>query len=439
MANQASKANKLTGVNPLAYMGVNPSTPPQLIVENFQPNTKLYRNMPIGTTWVVNDPVNRVFEYWVLLNYVATSQPTTTPTAANWVQVYPQGGSGGSLEVPCDTGTATASAGILNINGDSNITTSGSGDTVVVDLNDNVSIVGTLASASLTTSGDIETTAGNLTVKDKITCEDLQVKALDGGVVVVDIDGNMDTKYGAAGQVLLGTNIDGKPEFSYLTSNDNSITFVTGSGSLDLSASSSIACSKSFCFYQDANIPLVVPYDGGSAYRTYSESYVLGTATGGELSASSPGFDKSASAFYAGGGTSGTPAKFTAPATGVYYFYLSVLVGGLKGIGGSYGYPVFYFVPGMVVTGSSAFNLESPNIPTLTASGGVAPSWMVDADQSLSIMNRMIPLTAGDEVTFRITAVLYNMSRDINLNVGPNALNTATRYATYVMGYRVSN
>lgn len=438
MANQASKANKLTGVNPLAYMGVNPSTPPQLIVENFQPNTKLYRNMPIGTTWVVNDPVNKVFEYWVLLNYVATSQPTTTPTAANWVQVYPQGGSGSSLEVPCDTGTATASVGILNINGDSNITTSGSGDTVVVDLNDNVSIVGTLASASLTTSGNIETTAGDLTVKNKITCEDLRVKALDGGVVVVDVDGNMDTEYGEAGQVLLGTDIDEKPVFSYLTSNDNSITFVTGSGSLDLSASSSIACSKSFCFYQDANIPLVIPY-GGSSYATYSESYVLGTATGGELSAGSPGFDKSASAFYAGGGTSGTPAKFTVPATGVYYFYLSALVGGLSGVGASSGYPEFYFIPGMVVTGSSAFNLESPNIPAIVARSDYHPSWINNADQSLSVMNRMIPLTAGDEVTFRITAVFYGMTRDINLNVGPNALNTATRYATYVMGYRVSN
>ena len=45
----------LNGLNPLAYLGVNPTTPPQLVTENRAPTSNDYVRFPVGTLWLVSN------------------------------------------------------------------------------------------------------------------------------------------------------------------------------------------------------------------------------------------------------------------------------------------------------------------------------------------------------------------------------------------------
>lgn len=422
MANQSSKANKLTGRNPLAYLGVDPSTPPQLIVENFQPTSKLYRNMPLGTTWVVNDPLNDVFEYWVLLNYVASS---TGPMTANWAQLYP-GGEAGVLEVPCDSGTAEETDGILNIKGDSNIATSGADDTVTISLRENITIDGIMSSDTVDT--DILTVSDESTLAGTVTLSDVGV-----GIGIIDDEGDFTGTTGANGQVLIGTGTGVAPVWANITSNDDSITITNGAGTIDLSAGSAPSSStKPFCFYQTKSVPLTLVYRDG--YLDGSGTYILGTTSDGILSSTYPGFDNSSGDFYAGGGSDITPAKFTVPTTGIYNFYLSITVNSLYNISGSYGsfYP-YYFVPGFVITGADDITVEAPSTYPFYSD---RIAYCSNADYLTGAASHMLPLTAGDIVTFKVYMYAKNLTRDVTVGIGPDS--SYSTYSTYVMGYKVA-
>jgi len=112
---------RLNGLNPLAYMGTNSVTPPDLLVNIIAPTVNDSKNINIGTLWLVfPEPMNNdpkvVTEVWVLTQIVGN--------IATWVQIYPVS-TGGVSNFPCDTGTAISSSGVLNMHGDTvNISTS---------------------------------------------------------------------------------------------------------------------------------------------------------------------------------------------------------------------------------------------------------------------------------------------------------------------------
>lgn len=120
MANLSKPRYLLTGINPLAYMGVEPYTPPDLVIENRSPTTN-DSNFNIGSLWVVRVP-NQV---WMLVNL--------SQGVATWVPLYP-GGGGGTTSFNTQSGTATPMGGVINIYGTNVMTTSGSGNTVSVTL-----------------------------------------------------------------------------------------------------------------------------------------------------------------------------------------------------------------------------------------------------------------------------------------------------------------
>lgn len=126
--NANSKGTRLTGINPLAYMGVEPSAPPQLVIF---PNAPTNRdiNFNLGTLWVVSNP----FEVWMLIN-------KTPQTPTKWILIYPQGDAGEATLFPTDAGTAEADAisHELNVLGGDNINTAapGSSSTITVNLNE---------------------------------------------------------------------------------------------------------------------------------------------------------------------------------------------------------------------------------------------------------------------------------------------------------------
>ncbi len=125
MSNNKTGGTDLTGINPLAYMGVEPSSPPQLVRYQRQPTTRDF-SFNIGTIWLVQSPV----EVWML---VAKPQ-----NVADWILMA--SGVGNVSEFLLDVGTAVPDVnGIVNLLGSTNINTLGdNANTMFVSLNDSI-------------------------------------------------------------------------------------------------------------------------------------------------------------------------------------------------------------------------------------------------------------------------------------------------------------
>ncbi len=112
-------STKLSGLNALSYLGVEPYQPPLLIQESHDPTTH-DKDYNIGTIWLTA----KTFNVWMLASLVND--------IAIWIQLAP--GSGAATSYVTDSGTATPLAGVLNMFGSTNITTSGAGNTVTIHL-----------------------------------------------------------------------------------------------------------------------------------------------------------------------------------------------------------------------------------------------------------------------------------------------------------------
>lgn len=123
---------KLSGINPLAYMGVEPTQPPQLLVNNRVPTSQDVVGINIGTMWV--DSTTMPQTVWMLTNVVNN--------VATWIQLYPASG-GATLTLDADTGSAVAVAGVINVNGSININTAASGNTLDINLNESIHLPNT--------------------------------------------------------------------------------------------------------------------------------------------------------------------------------------------------------------------------------------------------------------------------------------------------------
>lgn len=194
-------AKKLTGINPLAYMGVEPSAPPQVVVQTFPPTPADVQNNNIGTIWIVAG--SAVYMLIALVGNTAT-----------WVQVYPNAFSG-TNEFDTDAGIVFPVAGVVNVFGGTNINTSGAGNTITVNLNTDITV------------GNFEATGG-------VTFSGLG----SNGVLQADIAGLISASAGTNGQVLIGATA-GTPAWADITSTDLSVTITEGPNSIDLSVAAS--------------------------------------------------------------------------------------------------------------------------------------------------------------------------------------------------------
>jgi len=110
---------RLNGTNPLAYMGVNAGSPPNIKEYDRNPTTDDSKNVIIGDFWF--NTTSSPQELWILASLELR--------IATWISL----GSGLCADsFPTDSGTAIPLAGVLNILSGTGTLTSGSGNTVTV-------------------------------------------------------------------------------------------------------------------------------------------------------------------------------------------------------------------------------------------------------------------------------------------------------------------
>jgi len=251
-------AKRLSGINPLAYVGVEPNTPAPLFVKDRSPTVNDYQNFNIGTFWLVSGhSVSE--EIWMLVALEAG--------IATWVQLYPGGGGGGANTFPADVGVANEAGGVLNILGDGNVTTTGAGNTITISLAGTFSEqfntdagtatpaagviiihggtnIGTTGAGntvtinldpSISLAGSLSVGTTSLFIGNAEFDAGVRVTSFGRGVVQSDASGILSSTNGTDGQVIIAaTGAD--PAWANLTSLDSSITITNGPNSIDLSA-----------------------------------------------------------------------------------------------------------------------------------------------------------------------------------------------------------
>lgn len=164
-----NKAKRLSGINPLAYMGVEPITPSLFMTENRAPTPNDYEGFNLGTTWL--DTLNH--RVYMLTNLLAGHQAVWTLLAA--------GGTGANTFITDVGGPVNDLFGTLSILGVANeLSTDGTvANTVSIGFVTNPIVQGLLTThGGLTADNGSDVTiaaTGNLNMPDS--------DALDNGVI----------------------------------------------------------------------------------------------------------------------------------------------------------------------------------------------------------------------------------------------------------------
>lgn len=184
-------STRLSGRNPLAYLGVEAATPPNMITSPVSPTAES-RNANVGDYWLNTTNSNL---------YILAS---LSDMLASWVLIHTNLT---SINFVTNLGTAIPAGGILNLLGGAGITTLGSGNTATVSLTVPVSIANGGTNATSMTNSN--------------------------GVVYFDGTRLVTTTVGTTGQILTSQGVGMPPHFA---ANTASSTFNADSGSATPSA-----------------------------------------------------------------------------------------------------------------------------------------------------------------------------------------------------------
>ena len=155
---RSKQTNVLNGINPLAYMGVQPSTPSNTTFETRPPTPHDFHGFDLGDYWFVPGTINPgggvavAPQLWVLVGL--TKDPTLTDRAW-WVQVATTGAIALTFHEDAGVGVVPA-LGVVNVFGGANINTFGAGNTITINLDDDVIIPGNLTVQSLAGFGVVQ-------------------------------------------------------------------------------------------------------------------------------------------------------------------------------------------------------------------------------------------------------------------------------------------
>ena len=128
------------GLNPLGYLGVQPSTPSQSTIQNVDPTTKDAKDYKLTTHWL--NKANGTI--WELID-------KTSPGGAlqaTWVKIYPSLGNINGLVDSFGTVVVPDVNADITIAGGDNINTTSAASTIIVSLNGSVALPATIAAAT---------------------------------------------------------------------------------------------------------------------------------------------------------------------------------------------------------------------------------------------------------------------------------------------------
>lgn len=247
-------SKRLTGRNPLAYLGVEPVTPPQMYMSpDTSPTQNDGRNFNIGDLWV-NIEAQDLFVLVSLAQGIATWMSLTGNSASTFVT---------------DSGSASPAAGILNVLGDGvNISTAGSGNTVTVELASDLTIDDLHLTGNLEVDGDTILngtltltgfTNGVLTVNNSGVVG--EVTTTDNSLLMGNASGTI-SSLGVAtnGQIPIGST-GNDPVLGTITAGTG-ISVTNGAGTITLAATGSFAS------------PVTVP-NGGTGATSFTPYAVI--------------------------------------------------------------------------------------------------------------------------------------------------------------------
>lgn len=305
-------ANNVNASFGLAYTGVNSPNPPNVTYQKRQPTVKDWRDYAIGDLWLMITEQ----EIWMLIS--------KTGRQGTWIQLYPGGGSGGADAFPTDAGTANQAGSELNIFGGTNINTAGSGNTVTVNLDDNVSLSGTLTvdgniqgfgiwhtTQNILTDSDVEA-VGQVEAGQGLTVlaggidstGTTQLNDLTAGVMQTDATGVVSSDNGTNGQVLIGGGT--APAWANITSTGGSLTVTNGANTINIEQAGGPTADISFLAHYINRETL------------FSSTDASGLKEPGSVAPPTTIFNNG-SGYFPGDGA-GTGMSFTAPVDGVYHF-----------------------------------------------------------------------------------------------------------------------
>lgn len=132
-----NKAKRLSGINPLAYMGVEPITPALFVTDNRAPTARDIDSFNLGTIWLNTDTE---------IPYMLTNMDAGVAT---WTMLAP-GGTGANTFNTNVTGPVNDLLGVLNVLGDTTtITTTGTApNTITISMVANPVIPGVITTTT---------------------------------------------------------------------------------------------------------------------------------------------------------------------------------------------------------------------------------------------------------------------------------------------------
>lgn len=249
-------AQRLTGLNPLAYTGVEARTPPNTYLSPTSPTTSDAKNVYLGDMWI-----NTTTQHIYVLTSVAGG-------IANWMVII--GGGGAAVNFNTDAGMATESGGTVNIFGDGvAINTVGSGNTITISMDTNVTLT------NLTVTGNFDSLGTAAITK-------LELQSNPNGILVTDNAGNVTATNGTNGQLLIGGGT--APAWGNITSTGGSLTITNGANTINIEAPTATGTTT---FHTNSGTAtqaagaITIDGDGNTITTTGSGSTVTAALTNG--------------------------------------------------------------------------------------------------------------------------------------------------------------
>lgn len=333
-------SRRLSGINPLSYLGVEPYTPPAMLQNIRTPTVNDFANL--GDFWLVVPPgYSGPESLWVLISLQAGT--------ATWVQLYPNAS---SLTFVEDSGSAVPINSIVRVLGDGKVITGGSGNTIQLELSSSLSdsfvtdsgtavpvagVIEVLGGANVATMG-----AGNTITITASSGSDLTFMGNDSstatsvaglmnvlGTSVLTTHGSGNTfdigmTTSTDGQLVIGAT-SGDPAWANLTSLDGSIAINNGPNTIDLSATGGGGGSGGVVITQFTTSGSWTPNVNTQFVIVYGWNGGGGGGAGSKGVGSQPG---------GGGGSGGNSVYFMGP---IDYFYVGTPIVVTVGAGGAGG------------------------------------------------------------------------------------------------------